>query len=134
MSGIAYRRAGEMRIAAVTPVIEIASVIAGLTARRGSWGRMPSGDGGLVEPERQITSALQPCIVLSPVPNGYCAPKRFGQSGLGLKSMADRRGCWALSTGNYPACIRRAAQTRTDADLDALIDDHLADISRGAGG
>jgi hypothetical protein len=36
-----------------------------LTARRGPSGCMPSGNGRLVEPERQVPSALQPCFVLS---------------------------------------------------------------------
>src|SRR5215211_7201981 len=39
---------------------------------------MPSGNGDLVEPERQVTAPLQPCFVLWPVPDPVPCPEALG--------------------------------------------------------
>src|ERR671913_1892073 len=39
---------------------------------------MPSSNGRLVEPEPQVASALQPCLVLRPVPDPVPCPEALG--------------------------------------------------------
>ena len=52
--------------------------VAGLSTRRGSSGCVPSGNGGLVEPEGQVTAPLEPSIVLSPVPDAVPCSEALG--------------------------------------------------------
>jgi hypothetical protein len=52
--------------------------VAGLSARRGPSRCMPSSNGRLVEPERQVTAPLQPCLVLRPVPDPVACPEALG--------------------------------------------------------
>ena len=49
--------------------------VPGLAAGRGPPRRFPCGQGGLVQPERQVAVPLQPGLVLPPVPDAVAGSR-----------------------------------------------------------
>lgn len=60
--------------------------IAPLPARRGSPGRLPSGDRGIVQPQREVATTLQPTLVGRPVLDAVPSPRNaVATSAVGLE-------------------------------------------------
>jgi hypothetical protein len=88
---------------------------------------MPSGNGSLVEPERQVASALQPCFVLWPVPDLVAGSEVFGPVWVGSDGHEWASGLVEADVA-YP--VAPPLPTSMHQRLSSLYDYYKADTDR----